>query len=229
MGTPDTSAATPDRVRVLVVDGHPVLRGVIRMACGSTADLEVVGEAADVDGAVQACEETDPDVIVLDLDLPGGDGIDVIRRIRALSLGGRVLVLTDRTHGGAVLECLRLGVQGYVDKSTGIRTIGTAIRKIGRGERLIDPALEQAAVMELGRFAKRAREGSEAATALTPRELEILELMSGGLTMRQIATRLGISPRTVETHAAKLYRKLAVRTRVQAVARAASLGLIELN
>jgi DNA-binding NarL/FixJ family response regulator len=227
MGTPGASSTPP--IRVLVVDGHPVLRGVIRMACESTADLEVVGEAADVEGAAQAWEDHVPDVIVLDLDLPDGDGIEVIRRIRARSLGGRILVLTDRTHGGAVLDCLRLGVQGYVDKATSIRTIGTAIRKIARGERLIDPVLEQAAVMELGRFAKRAREGSAAAGALTPRELEVLGLMSGGLTMRQIATRLGISPRTVETHVAKLYRKLSVRTRVQAVARAASLGLIELN
>jgi len=128
-----------------------------------------------------------------------------------------------------VLECLRLGVHGYVDRSTGIRTIGTAIRRIGRGERVIDPALEQAAVMELGRFAKQAREGSEMAASLTRRELQILELISTGLTMRQTATRLGISPRTVETHVAKLYRKLAVRTRVQAVARAASLGLIDLG
>jgi DNA-binding NarL/FixJ family response regulator len=227
MGTPGASSTPP--VRVLVVDGHPVLRGVIRMACESTADLDVVGEAADVEGAARAWEEHAPDVIVLDLDLPDGDGIEVIRRIRARSLGGRILVLTDRTHGGAVLDCLRLGVQGYVDKATSIRTIGTAIRKIARGERLIDPALEQAAVMELGRFATRAREGSAAAGALTPRELEVLGLMSGGLTMRQIATRLGISPSTVETHVAKLYRKLSVRTRVQAVSRAAALGLIELN
>jgi DNA-binding NarL/FixJ family response regulator len=139
------------------------------------------------------------------------------------------LVLTDRTHGRAVLECLRLGVHGYVDKASGIRTIGTAIRRIGRGERVIDRELEQAAVMELGRFARRAREGSEVAASLTPRELEILELISAGMTMRQVATRLGISPRTVETHVAKLYRKLAVRTRVQAVAKAASLGLIDLG
>jgi DNA-binding NarL/FixJ family response regulator len=216
-------------VRVLVVDPHPVLRGVIRMACSSTDDLMVVAEAADVAGAVEACAKYRPDVLVLDLELPDGDGTAVIRGIQALELGARVLVLTDRTHGGAVLECLRLGAQGYVDKSTGIRTIGTAIRKIARGERVIDQELEQAAVMELGRFARRARLGSEMAAALTPRELQILDMVSGGLTMRQIATRLGISPRTVESHVAKLYRKLGVRSRVQAVARAAALGLIDLG
>ncbi len=228
MGTSASDRIDPP-VRVLVVDTHPVLRGVIRMACSSTDDLMVVAEAADVAGAVEACTKHGPDVLVLDLDLPDGDGTAAIRGIQELGLTARVLVLTDRTHGAAVLECLRLGVQGYVDKATGIRTIATAIRKIARGERVIDPALEQAAVMELGRFARRARLGSEMASSLTPRELQILDMVSAGLTMRQIATRLGISPRTVESHVAKLYRKLGVRSRVQAVARAAALGLIDLG
>ena len=90
------------------------------------------------------------------------------------------------------------------------------------------PDLEQAAVMALGSFARKAREGSEMEASLTPREQEILVMVSDGFTMQQVGTRLGISPRTVETHVAKLYRKLGVRTRVQAVSRAAQLGLIEL-
>jgi DNA-binding NarL/FixJ family response regulator len=228
MGGPGNDP-TDRPLRVLVVDAHPVLRGVIRMACGSAGDLEIVAEAADVASALEAGTEHEPDVVVLDLDLPDGEGTEVIRGLQSRGSAARILVLTDRTHGAAVLECLRLGVHGYVDKATGIRTIGTAIRRIGRGERVVDRELEQAAVMELGRFARKAREGSEMAASLTPRELQILELISAGLTMRQAATRLGISPRTVETHVAKLYRKLAVRTRVQAVAKAASLGLIDLG
>jgi DNA-binding CsgD family transcriptional regulator len=93
----------------------------------------------------------------------------------------------------------------------------------------VDPSLEQVAVLELGRFARQAREGSAVRATLTPREQEILGLLADGMTMQQIGRRLGISPRTVETHVSKLYRKLAVRTRVQAVARAASLGLIDLR
>ena len=228
MGGPQTEP-TDGPVRVLVVDPHPVLRGVIRMACASTADLEVVAEAGDVREALEAATEHDPHVVVLDLDLGDGDGIEVIRGLGSAGSSAAVLVLTDRTHGTAVLECLRLGVQGYVDKSTGIRTVGSAIRRVARGERVVDRELEQAAVMELGRFARQARERSEVASTLTRRELQILEMISGGLTMRQVATRLGISPRTVETHVAKLYRKLAVRSRVQAVAKAASLGLIDLR
>ena len=216
-------------VHVLVVDPHPVLRGVIRLACGSTGDIQVVAEAADVAQALDAAAAHDPDVVVLDLELAEGDGTEVIRGLQARGSSARVLVLTERTSGAAVLECLRLGVHGFVDKATGIRTIGTAIRRVGRGDRVVDHELEQAAVMELGRLARQAREGSEIASSLTPRETEILGLLSGSLTMRQIATRLGISPRTVETHVAKLYRKLAVRSRVQAVSRASSLGLIDLT
>src|SRR5262245_45405918 len=123
MGGP-TSDPTDRPLRILVVDAHPVLRGVIRMACSSTDDLEVVAEVADIDHALAAADELDPDVVVCDLDLEGEDGIQLIRALQARGSTARILVLTDRTHGAAVLECLRLGVHGYVDKATGIRTIG---------------------------------------------------------------------------------------------------------
>ncbi len=140
-----------------------------------------------------------------------------------------VLALTERLDGDVVLEVLRLGVEGYLDKADGLRTVADAIRRTAAGERVVDPRLEQAAVMALGRFARQAREGSEMQASLTPRERQILTMISRGFTMQQVGTRLGISARTVETHVAKLYRKLGVRTRVQAVSRAARLGLIDLD
>jgi DNA-binding NarL/FixJ family response regulator len=220
---------TTQPVRVLIADQHPVLRGVIRLACESTAGLEVVAEtgtgAATLDAAIRA----EPDVVVMDLVFSDADGVALIGRLRERGYAGAILVATERVDGATVLDCLRLGVQGYTEKVSAIRTIAGKIRAVARGDRRVDPELEQAAVMALGAFARQAREGSAIASLLTPREQEILELMSVGLTMRQIATRLHISPRTVETHVAKLYRKLSVRTRVQAVARAASLGLIDLR
>ena len=221
--------ASTQPVRVLIADEHPVIRGVIRLACESTIGIQVVGESGDGEETLRAATELAPDVIVLDLELPDIDGVDVIRGLRANGFSGAILVVTERTDGATVLECMRLGVKGFTDKVTAIRTIAGKIRAVARGERRVDADLEQAAVMELGRFARQAREGSEIAASLTPREHEVLEMISRGFTMRQIATRLHISPRTVETHVAKLYRKLAVRTRVQAVARAASLGLIDLR
>ena len=174
------------------------------------------------------CHEQMPEVIVLDDDLDGGHGMEALRTLREAGVSSRVLVLTDRTDGASVLDALKLGVRGYLGKADDLREVGEAVHRIVDGERLIDPVLEQAAVMALGAFARQAREGSEVEAILTPREHQILVLVSDGLTMRQAASRLGISPRTVETHVAKLYRKLGVRTRVQAVSRAAQLGLIDL-
>jgi len=168
-------------------------------------------------------------VLVLDVELPDLDGVEVLRALRTQGYRGSVLVLSDRADGAAVLEAMRVGADGFLVKADGLRHVGDAVRRIVAGERVVDPALEQAAVIELGRFAKQAREGSEMSAALTEREMQVLALLSEGLTMQQIGRRLGISPRTVETHVAKLYRKLSVRTRVQAVARAASLGLVELG
>ena len=139
-----------------------------------------------------------------------------------------VLVLSDHAEGDLVLRALRLGARGYVTKAEGLRGLSGTIRRVLAGERVIAPGMEQDAVLALGRFARRAREGAEVAADLTAREQQVLELLSDGHTMRQIATRLGISPRTVETHVAKVYRKLGVNTRVQAVSRAATLGLVEL-
>ncbi|MEA2556435.1 MAG: hypothetical protein QOI60_1766 [Actinomycetota bacterium] len=216
-------------IRVLVVDAHPVIRGVVRLACEGTEDLELVAEAAEAGEALNAVTALSPHVVVLDLDLPGDGGRDTLTRLKEAHYPGRVLALSERSDGAAVLDALKLGVQSYLLKGTALRTLADAVRRTAAGERLIDPDLEQGAVLELGRFARKAREGSETAALLTVREQQILEHISEGLTMHQIGTRLGISPRTVETHVAKLYRKLGVRTRVQAVARAATLGLIDLR
>ncbi|MDP9302754.1 MAG: response regulator transcription factor [Actinomycetota bacterium] len=215
--------------RALVVGGHPVILGVVRLACGALPDVEIVAEASDGPAAVAAASSLTPDLAVVDLDLPGTDGVDVLRSLRDTGYGGRIVVVSERADGATVLDAMRLGVDAYLTKPDGLRRIGDAIRRVLDGERVIDPALEQAAVLELGRFARQARESSEVDASFTPREREILELLAEGLTMQQIGRRLDISPRTVETHVANLYRKLAVRSRVQAVSRAASLGLIELR
>jgi DNA-binding NarL/FixJ family response regulator len=228
--------ATPSRpepsfdVRVLVVEDHPVLRGVVRLACEHTPGLALAGEVATGEEAIELCRSLRPDVIVLDLALPGPlQGLDVARAVRAERLGARILVLTGRTDEQALFDAIRAGVDGYLEKTAGVRFIADALLRVGAGERVFTPEQERVAVAELGRLARQARESSGVRASLTERELEILELVSRGLTVKQVATRLGISPRTVETHIAKLYRKLGVRNRVQAVSRAAALGIVELS
>jgi DNA-binding NarL/FixJ family response regulator len=216
-------------IRVSVLGGHPVVRGVVRLACREAPDLELVSESDRLDGAVDAIRSTNPDIAVIDLDMPEGDSIWILRELRRAEFAGRILVLTDRKDGASVLEALRHGADGCLAKAGGLRGVAAALRRLAAGERLVDPALERAAMGQLGRFATVARESSEAAAGLTSREREVLTLLADGHTMRQMGRRLGISPRTVERHVAGLYRKLEVRSRVQAVTRAAALDLIDLR
>jgi DNA-binding NarL/FixJ family response regulator len=187
----------------------------------------MVGDVADGTAALEACRRDRPDVVVLDLGLPGAvQGLDVARAIRSEGLGARVLVLTGRVDDAAVFESVRAGVSGLVQKTEGMRSIADAIERVARGERVFTPTQERAAITELGRFARRARARVAASSNLTSRELEVLQYLAIGLTVRQVATRLGVSPRTVESHIARLYDKLGVRNRVQAISRAATLDLI---
>ncbi len=212
-----------------MIAGHPVILGVLRLACDTEPSLHIAGEASDAARGLELAATTPADVIVLDLDIDDPDGLEVLRTLRGAGFTGGMLVLSDRADGATVLDAMRLGADGYLTKADGLRDVSSAILRIALGERVVDESLERAAVHELGRFARQARAGSEVASTVTPRERQILQLLAEGLTMRQVARRLAISPRTVETHVAKLYRKLDVRTRVQAIARAASIGLIDLG
>jgi DNA-binding NarL/FixJ family response regulator len=226
------SELTPglSRARVLIVEDHPVLRGVIRLACEHSRDLAIVGEVEDGEQALEMARELSPDVIVLDLSLPGElQGLDVARRLRAGGSTAKILILTGRTDDRSVFDSIRAGADGFLEKTAGVRFIADALTRVAAGERVFSPDQERSALQELGRMARRARASSGAQAIVTPRELEILEFVSLGLTVKQVATRLGLSPRTVEAHIAKLYRKLGVRNRVQAISRAVSLGLIRMG
>jgi DNA-binding NarL/FixJ family response regulator len=214
-------------VRAVVAAAHPVVRSVMELSCRD-AGVEVVATVETVAAASAACRAEHPELLVLDLELPDANGFRVLTGLEESERPANVLVLSDHADGDLVLRALQLGARGYVTKAEGLRTLVGTIDRVLAGERVIAPGLAEDAVLALGRMARRAREGEEVAAGLTSREQQVLALLSEGHTMRKIATRLGISPRTVETHVAKLYRKLGVRTRVQAVSRAAALGLVEL-
>jgi DNA-binding NarL/FixJ family response regulator len=222
-----TSSASP--IRVLLVDDHPMVRDMIRLGFMDRPALEVVGEAASGREALEASRVSDPDVVVLDLALPGMDGFEVIRRLRADGSRARVLVLTNRDDREAVFESLRLGVDGFIEKTAPLDEIIGAIESIGHGRQVFRKEHERLAHDQLAEMARRARKSAKAASSLTKRERQVLELIAEGLTTRQMASRLRLSERTVETHIANLYDKLEVKTRVQAVHRAAGLGLVDLD
>jgi DNA-binding NarL/FixJ family response regulator len=228
-----TGAAAPVRrrtapARVFVVEDHPLLRSVIKVACEQTPTLEWVGEAEDGESAFEVCRSVHPDVMVLDLGLAGElQGLDLARRIREEGLSVKILVVTARTDGTAVFESLIAGVDGFLEKTAGVRSMAESLQRLVDGERLFTTAQMQGAIAELGRRAKKARSAG-APEGLTAREREVLGHAARGLTVRQMARRLHLSPRTVETHLARAYRRLGVRNRVQALARASDLGLIEI-
>jgi DNA-binding NarL/FixJ family response regulator len=213
-------------VRAVVAAAHSAVRGVIERACDE-ANVIVLDRTGTAAATTLACRAEQPDLLVLDLDLPDADGLRVLEELADASPPA-ILVLADRADGDVVLRALRLGARGYVTKGEGLRDLSASIRRVVDGERVMASGLEQDAIAALGRLARRAREGEAVAAGLTQRERQILGLLAEGHTMQRIGTRLGISPRTVEAHVAKVYRKLGVRTRVQAVARAAALGLVEL-
>jgi DNA-binding NarL/FixJ family response regulator len=220
------------RTRVLIVEDHPIVRAVVRMACEASPTLEVVGEA-DGRSAIEECGRLRPDVIVLDPAVPGTRAIEIADRLRADDAHPRILVLTEGSSGPSALSWMRSRVDGLLPKASGVRTIARAIETIAEGGRVLAPEQHREAVHELGRLVRTARPGAEPHTedhsSLTPRELQVLRLLADGWTIRQTATRTGISPRTVESHVTKLYRKLGVHTRMQAIARAASLGYISIG
>jgi DNA-binding NarL/FixJ family response regulator len=223
-----TSTDAP--ARVLVVEDHPLLRSVIRIACEHTPGLEVLGEMDNGSSALEACRELAPDVILLDLSLPGElQGLDVARAIRREGLPIRILVLTARTDEEALFESVIAGVEGYLEKTSGVRVITDALSRVAGGERIFTQAQMRGAVAELGRRARQAREETGARPSLSAREIEVLEHAARGFTVGQIARRLVLSPRTVETHLGNAYRKLGVRNRVQALARASALQLIRIG
>ncbi|HEX5951258.1 MAG TPA: response regulator transcription factor, partial [Actinomycetota bacterium] len=208
----------------------PVLRGVVRLACEHTEGLAFAGEAATGEEAVEACRAIHPDVVVLDLTLPGSlQGFDVARALRTQGTADRILILTGRTDEETVFEAIVVGADGYLEKTSGVRSIADALLRIARGERVFTPKQEQAALSKLGELARRTRLSSDVRAVLTERELQILDLLARGFTVKQVATRVGLSPRTVEKHISNLYRKLGVRNRVQAISKATAIGLVELS
>lgn len=216
--------------RVLVVEDHPLLRSVIRIACEQSPGLEMVGELDNGSSALEACRELAPDVILLDLSLPGEfQGLDLARAIRGEGLPVRILVLTARTDQEALFESVIVGVDGYLEKTSGVRVIADALSRVAGGERLFTQAQMRGAVAELGDRARQAREQTRTPANLSAREIEVLEHAARGFTVGQVARRLQLSPRTVETHLGNAYRKLGVGNRVQALARASELGLIRIG
>jgi DNA-binding NarL/FixJ family response regulator len=206
-------------VRVLIVDDHPIFRDGLRTALAG-ADVEVVGEAANSQDAVQLVVELEPDVVLMDLQMPGGSGIDATRTIAARHPAVAVLVLTMSDDADAMFGAVRAGARGYLLKGADREELLRAIRSVAEGEAIFGAEIAERL---LGAFAV----GSTAAPlpALTDREREVLALVTDGYTNLAIAQRLVLSPKTVRNHVSNILTKLQVADRTAAAAVARDAGL----
>ena len=215
------------RIRVLIVDDHAVLRSGLRMLIAGQSDLEVVGEAGDGEEAVRRAQEVHPDVVLMDLTMPGMSGIQAIERVRQVSPKSRVLVLTMHDVPAYLRAALAAGAAGYVVKRAADAELLSAIRGVHRGRTVLDPELATRVVEGgLGARGPVGRPARGSASLLSQREREVLDLVAQGYTNQQVADRLGLSVKTVETYRARLVEKLGLRSRADLVRYAVDSGIV---
>ena len=202
-------------LRVLVVDDHPMFRAGVTGLLDSVADTEVVGTAGDGEAAVREATLTRPDVILMDLDLPGITGLEAIRRIAKASPESAVLVLSMLDDDESVLAAMRAGARGYVLKGAGQEELLAAIRAVAAGGAVFGAAVAGRMLATLDRPGPALPQFPE----LTDREAEVLSLMAEGRDNRSIAAELGVSAKTVANHVSHVLTKLQARDRVEAVLR----------
>jgi DNA-binding NarL/FixJ family response regulator len=204
--------AATDPIIILIADDHTLLRECIRRELEIAGGFAVVGEAGDGDEAVRLTRRLRPEILLLDLLLPGRSGFDVAQTVRATCPETRIVVLTGLDEDdAAAVAMLGLGVHGYLSKGVRVQELTTALRAVHGGQRYVEPGMAQRLASRLD-----VADGHR----LTPREMEILELLAQGLRDRDIADRLSLSPRTARFHVGNLRRKLGARTRAEAVVRA---------
>ncbi|MGE5237069.1 MAG: response regulator [Acidobacteriota bacterium] len=200
--------------RVLIADDHGVLRGGLRALLNGEPDFEVVTEASDGDSAITLAERFRPDIVLLDMSMPGPGGVEVTRRLKERLPSVRVLILTVHEDPGLLRETLRAEASGFVVKRAAESELISALRAVSRGDMYIHPAMTRTLAAQSG---ETVRVGGSKIGTLTPRELEVLRLVAAGHTNKQVAGKLGIGVRTVETHRANLMDKLGVGSRVELV------------
>ncbi|MCH7733806.1 MAG: response regulator transcription factor [Chloroflexi bacterium] len=211
------------KIRVMLVDDHEVVRLGIAGVLEAEPDISIVAQAGDGESSVQMATVMQPDVVLMDVLLPGIDGIEACRQVKEASPRTSVVMLTSRTRQEAVLAAIMAGASGYLLKNTAPRAIVSAIRSAAAGESMLDPAVTGRVLDQFRRLVE-GQEDDEI-SALSEREKEVLELISEGLTNTEIAERLVLSPSTVRNHVSRVLGKLGLSRRSEAAAFAAKRGI----
>jgi DNA-binding NarL/FixJ family response regulator len=210
-------------VRVLIVDDHPVTRDGLRTAFNLADEIEVVGEAASGEEAIHVVAETKPDIVFMDVRMPGMNGIQATRQIRENNPDTKIILFTIDESRASVAEAIQAGVSGYLLKDASVGELINAARQAMAGKAVIHPSLTQAFIEEV----QLVDRPSSPEAPLSPREVEILQKIAYGATTKEVADQLGISFHTVKTHLERIFEKLGANDRAQAVAIAIRQGLVE--
>ena len=212
------------RIRSVLVDDHTLVREGIRTLLGLVSDLELVGEAASGQEALRVVAETRPDVLLLDMRMPDGDGLFVVGELARAGQLPATLILTTFDDDAAAIEVVRAGARGFLLKDVTLDRLVSAVRALAAGETLIQPALTARAEQKLceGAVARAATPDAP----MTPREREVLRLLAAGYSNREIARALLLAEGTVKNHVSNILTKMCVRDRTRAVLKAAERGLL---
>jgi two-component system response regulator NreC len=211
-------------IRILIADDHGVLRAGLRALLSAESELEVVDEASNGNEALAKAKEFQPDVVLLDISMPGSSGIEVTRDLKEILPETRVLILTLHEDEGLLQEAIQAGASGFIIKRAVESELIDAIRAVWRGDLYVHPAMTRALLKEMTAAPTVTKEAP--VEALTPREIEVLRLIAQGYTNRQMAGMLSISVRTVESHRSNLMGKLDLHSRVELVRYARENNLI---
>ncbi len=216
--------ASDEKIRVLIADDHGTVREGLRLLINSQDDLEVVGEAADGREAIRLASELSPEVLVMDISMPGLNGLEAAKRVRDLCPQVRVLMLTRHNDDGFLKQLLAAGASGYALKLSSGDELMRAIRTVASSRTYIDPAIAGKLVASA---ARRTKPGREARVELSEREEQVLRLIAWGYSNKEIAARLNLSVKTIEAHKANAMQKLDMTGRIDIVRYAVLRGWLE--
>ena len=218
-----------EAIRVLIVDDHALFRRGLEMVLRQEVDITVVGEASGGTEAVEAAVDSTPDIVLMDVRMPRGSGIDACTAIKSAVPSAKIIMLTISDEEADLYEAIKAGAMGYLLKEISIEEVASAIRAVSGGQSLISPSMASKVLNEFALMIKRTDNGQQVpAPRLTAREMEVLRLVARGLNNRDIAKELFISENTVKNHIRNILEKLQLHSRMEAVVYAVREKLLEI-
>jgi DNA-binding NarL/FixJ family response regulator len=222
-----TALPAESPIRVLLADPHELFRRGVRLVLEDESDIEVVGESSDGLDAVDRIVELVPDLVLMDVRMPGVSGIEATRRVRSLVPSVKVAILTVSESDDDLFAAVRAGATGYLLKEVSIEELAEAVRAVARGHSLISPSMASRLLGEFNALSRRVEEQRGTAPRLSDRELEVLRLVARGLSNKDIAAELVIAENTVKNHVRNILEKLQLRSRMEAAMYAVREKLVD--